>query len=102
MIEGEASCMQPLPAEDGRRAPDGLGRLRTFLAYAAIERVAEQGPALVGEVGTDLVRPSRQKLDVEPRRCFHPRQHGEAGDRVLPLAHARGEPLPIDRVAAVE
>ena len=99
MVEGEPESVQALPPEGGSSLPHRLGRGWAFAAGAAVELVAEERPAGVGEVGADLVRAAREKFHVEPGGKGRTRQHGKARHRAAAGADLRRKALPVGRVA---
>src|SRR5260370_5615549 len=64
--EGEAEGVQALPAERGGGPADRFGCRGALALRAAVEPVAEERPAPVGEFCPDLVRPAWEPLAVHP------------------------------------
>src|SRR5256885_12396766 len=96
MIEAEFRRVQRLPSErlrsEAGRRIEGKPR---FPPDAAIERIPDEGPPGIREMGADLVCPSRVKLDLQQRHRCRAVDHAQRRHRAPPGPDLRGEALPI-------
>jgi hypothetical protein len=95
VIELEQRGVQRLAAE--RRCDRGQWARRP-----AVQRIAEQRPAVVGGVDPDLVGAAGLQPEPDQRRAGEWLDHGPVGDRRLAGGDPGREPLAIGRVTAVQ